>query len=623
ADGTQEHRTYDAAGQLTGLTVLKPDGSTMAQTGYTYDADGNVVNEDGGEIDLPAGSVNDDVYGPGLSPAAGSDAAASGNGAASSNSVQMQSGGASTSSTGTANGQMSATAASTAVQADVYTGAGTGSPPTNPTVTQDTYGLLGDLTMTYTADNRLATVNGQAVQYDAEGNMLHGPLQGSLQDYHYDARNRLIAAGGVSYGYDNENNRTSITVNGVTTKQIINPQAVLSQVLMETDGNGNPTAWYVYGLGLISRYDARGTMQTYHYDLRGSTIALTDAKGNVTDTYTYDTYGEERSHDGTTNQPFQYDGRDGVQTDPNGLYQMRSRYYNPEIRRFVNRDVVTGTIADGLTMNRYAYVNGNPVSYVDPFGLSAEHSDAMRTGFSMALDAIPFVGTVKGIQEVLTGVDWITGQQLSVADRVAEGAGVLLSVLPEGKLWGTLAAKEAIDGGEWLFNRVVRSSADEVAPSFGRKMAGDNVGVMLRGTGNTVDSVPSVRNGEFNNWFNSLTPDEFDQVWADSKLRDTIKDRLRHPGGLHEWHLVSRADVFKRWGVTSEQIAEMRTLISDTKFVNPVGKHGGKGSTKAHNELLEIIDSSTDYDMFKRRLQNWANYRFDGGVDALPDGLQP
>jgi hypothetical protein len=67
----------------------------------------------------------------------------------------------------------------------------------------------------------------------------------------------------------------------------------------------------------------------------------------------------------------------------------------------------------------------------------------------MALDAVPFVGTVKGIQEVLTGTDLITGQQLSVADRVAEGAGTLLSFLPDGKLLGTFAAKEAIDVGEW------------------------------------------------------------------------------------------------------------------------------------------------------------------------------
>lgn len=142
-------------------------------------------------------------------------------------------------------------------------------------------------------------------------------------------------------------------------------------------------------------------------------------------------------------------------------------------------------------------------------------------------------------------------------------------------------------------------------------------------TGKVLDSVPTVRNGQFKNWFNSVTTEEFDKVWADPKLRESIKDRLRHPGGLHEWHLVSRADTFKYWGVTAEQIVEMRTLISETKFVNPTGKHGGKGSTKAHNELLKIIDTSEDYDMFKRRLQNWADYRFEGGSDALPSGLKP
>lgn len=75
-------------------------------------------------------------------------------------------------------------------------------------------------------------------------------------------------------------------------------------------------------------------------------------------------------------------------------------------------------------------------------------------------------------------------------------------------------------------------------------------------------------------------------------------------------------------GAVLETFAEMRTIISNVTFVNPPGKHGGKGSTKAHNELLSVIDSSTDYEMFKRRLQNWADYRFVGGADALPDGLR-
>ncbi|WP_458120138.1 hypothetical protein [Paenibacillus sp. Z6-24] len=96
-------------------------------------------------------------------------------------------------------------------------------------------------------------------------------------------------------------------------------------MLMETDNAGTPQAWYVYGMGLIRREDAAGNYQTYHYDLRGSTIALTDTQGQVTNTYTYDTYGEQLGHEGASQQPFQYNGRDGVQTNANGLYQMLGR----------------------------------------------------------------------------------------------------------------------------------------------------------------------------------------------------------------------------------------------------------------------------------------------------------
>lgn len=91
---------------------------------------------------------------------------------------------------------------------------------------------------------------------------------------------------------------------------------------------------------------------------------------------------------------------------------------------------------------------------------------------------------------------------------------------------------------------------------------------------------------------------------------------------MHEWHLVSRTPQFKYWDITAEKIRELRTAISDVKFINPEGVHGGLGSTKAHNELLEIIDSSKDYDMFVRRLNIWANYRLEGGVQVLPKGLR-
>lgn len=134
--------------------------------------------------------------------------------------------------------------------------------------------------------------------------------------------------------------------------------------------------------------------------------------------------------------------------------------------------------------------------------------------------------------------------------------------------------------------------------------------------------IPTVKSGNFEEFFNRLTPEQLDEIWDNKHLRRKIERQLRAPGGMHEWHLVSRAPQFKRWGIQAEQIRDLRTAISDVKFVNPTGVHGGLGSTRAHNELLGIIDSSLDYETFVRRLNNWANYRLDGGIASLPEGLR-
>ena len=219
--------------------------------------------------------------------------------------------------------------------------------------------------MSFDSDNRLTNFNGSSVMLDADGNMTNGPgTNSTFGTYRYDARNELTSAGGLGYGYDPAGNRVSLTNGSTNTAFVINPQG--SQTLLRIK-NGT-TNYYIYGVGLIYEIDeTASTTNTafYHFDCRGSTIALTDNNGNPTDLVEYSPYGTTTFRFGTNDTPFLYNGQYGVQTDSNGLLFMRARYYNPYICRFLNPD--PSGFSGGL--NFYAFADGNPISEEDPFGL--------------------------------------------------------------------------------------------------------------------------------------------------------------------------------------------------------------------------------------------------------------
>jgi RHS repeat-associated protein len=224
-------------------------------------------------------------------------------------------------------------------------------------------------TMTVDDDNRLATFNGQNVVHDLDGNMTTGPLtNNTLVTYGYNARNQLISAGGLAYAYDPAGNRLAVTNGANVTRYVINPNAKLPQALMRV--RSGVTNYYIYGQGLLYEITETATSTntlTYHFDYRGSTVALADKNGNLTDRMQYSAYGLTAYRAGTNDTPFLYNGRYGVMTDPNGLLHMRARYYNPYICRFINPD--PAGFAGGL--NWYCYADGNPISLLDPFGLCA------------------------------------------------------------------------------------------------------------------------------------------------------------------------------------------------------------------------------------------------------------
>ena len=249
-----------------------------------------------------------------------------------------------------------------------------------------TYDAAGNITdapdscFIYDTNNRLMVFNGNAVSYDMDGNMLNN----GVQSFTYDSANRLITADGHTYTYNAEDVRVRNLCTQEDTTYTYNTNCDLSQLLQKTT-DGVVTK-YVYGQGLIGE-ETSGAFKTYHFDCRGSTIAITDAAGNITDTFAYDTYGKLLSRTGTSNVIFGYNGRDGVVTDDNGLIYMRARYYSPEMKRFINADIVAGEISNAVTLNRFAYANGNPVSFVDPFGLCVERGGVTESYWDLFKNA--------------------------------------------------------------------------------------------------------------------------------------------------------------------------------------------------------------------------------------------
>ena len=71
------------------------------------------------------------------------------------------------------------------------------------------------------------------------------------------------------------------------------------------------------------------------------------------------------THIGNTN-PYRYSGY-YYDIETNNYYLM-ARYYNPNIARFITEDPYRGELNDPLSLNRYVYVNNNPLIYYDPSG---------------------------------------------------------------------------------------------------------------------------------------------------------------------------------------------------------------------------------------------------------------
>ena len=110
-------------------------------------------------------------------------------------------------------------------------------------------------------------------------------LDGEKVQVTYDARKRMkqVDGGAYEYWYDAENNRINMYAVQTNTKYTYDCSGGRHRLVWTIDHNYKETI-YGYGAEGLTWSLSDGEYQIYHYDYRGSVIAVTDIEGNVTDT---------------------------------------------------------------------------------------------------------------------------------------------------------------------------------------------------------------------------------------------------------------------------------------------------------------------------------------------------
>jgi RHS repeat-associated protein len=202
-----------------------------------------------------------------------------------------------------------------------------------------------------------------------------------------------------------------------------------------SDSSGNITANYYYdNNGQIMAMKKNGNYYYYQFNAHGDVVSLTDESGNIVNSYKYDPWGKLLSISETISNPYRYAGY-RYDTDT-GLYYLRARYYNPNIMRFMTKDLKAGFLINPQTLNSYVYCNNNPVNLIDPMG-----EDWTDVGISVVGGIVIGVGLVVEAPELI-----VIGIGIAAYSGYRSWSAYNSGKISGGDLWtsGTLDAISAI-----------------------------------------------------------------------------------------------------------------------------------------------------------------------------------
>ncbi|EST55607.1 type IV secretion protein Rhs [Brevibacillus panacihumi W25] len=215
--------------------------------------------------------------------------------------------------------------------------------------------------------------NSKRYSYDQRGN--RAAMDGKVANtngtttYTFDERNRLRSitnegtGNAESYTYFGDGLRATKAAKGTETKYVY----LNGKVIEELDESGNVKARNVWGNELLFRKGYVTKQNGYYgYNSHGDVVSISNEEGKDVNLYEYDAWGNIVTKTEGMENPFKYSGE--IYDEASGFYYLRARYYDPKVGRFISEDTYKGQVDNPLSLNRYTYVENNPLRYKDPTG---------------------------------------------------------------------------------------------------------------------------------------------------------------------------------------------------------------------------------------------------------------
>ena len=235
--------------------------------------------------------------------------------------------------------------------------------------------LLSSYQYTYLPGNYLSQRGGQTTLSYSWGTFGQLTYKSTGDQYIYDATKSLVSVQNAgtqlaNYKYDALGNRIVITEEGTTTTVLTSGNDAVYEIVSSASGDLTTSKYVIVNgkhLAKIVKEGSGSPQKLFHHvDLAGSVRAVTDINGQVVERYDYDPFGYMSSSSGNGDETHLFTGKRA--DSGTGLTYFGSRYYDPEIGRFISSDPAKwGT-------NWYIYCYNNPIAYIDPDGMKPSDS---------------------------------------------------------------------------------------------------------------------------------------------------------------------------------------------------------------------------------------------------------